>query len=196
MFRTPLGEARFYHFDLCPLAGGDILSLLIADRAGEDYLKVASEVANAEPLFEVGRADTLTLLVDGKRLINSKMRHNVRAEIEGIVQGLSESNTFNGRQRLAIALTKNDEVRISEHKKAAESAFDQIVVNIRTKFAAHFAEIEVFVTAASPKKVGATRGEGLQELLSYWLKPIVVPAVQSIVTVGSRDFDRLKELDA
>jgi len=196
MFRTPLGDARFYHLDLCPAAGGEILTLLIADRAGEEYLKVTSDIAHAEPLFEVGRADTLTLLVDGERLIDQKERHNVRAEIEGIVQGLSDADAFDGRQRLAITLTKNDAVLASGRKVAAMGDFDRIVTNIRERFAARFAEVEAFVTAASPKKEDAKRGEGLPELLNYWVKPVVVPGVEPVAPVGVRDFDRLKEQDA
>jgi len=193
MYRTPYGDARFYHLDLRPLAGGDILTLLIADRAGEQYFKVMSEIAHVEPLFEVGRADTLTLLVDCERLVDQKERHNVRAEIEGIVQGLSDAGALNGGQRLAIALTKNDAVRVSDRREAARGDFDRIVESIRKRFAARFTEIETFVTAASPKNGDAKRGEGLPELLNYWLKPIVVPEVKPVAPVGARDFDRLKE---
>lgn len=196
MFRTPIGDARFYHLDVFPIDGGDVLTLLVADRAGEEYLHVAGEISHARPLFEIRRADTVTLLVDGGRLADPKERHNVRAEIEGIVQGLSDAGSFNGAQRLAIALTKHDEVEASPRKDATLADFNRVVASLQKKFGAVFSEIETFLTAASPKQPGARRGEGLPKLLTFWLKPNVVPEAILIEPTGVRDFERLKEVDA
>ncbi len=194
MFRTPRGEARFYHLDLCPVAGGETITLLIADRAGEEYLNVSVEVANAQPLFEVQRADTLTLLVDGERLVDQRERHNVRAEVEGILQGLSDADLLNGRQRLAITLTKNDALQGSDRRATAD--FDRLAESIRKKFGQRFADIQIFLTAASPKKPEGRRGEGLSELLAYWVQPVYAPAEALADPGGARDFDLLPVLDA
>ncbi len=196
IFRTPIGDARYYHLDLCPAAGGHVASLLVADRAGEEYMAVAIEVANVGPLFEVRRADTLTLLVDGVRLADSKQRHNVRAEIESIVQGLHDGDALNGRQRLAVALTKNDAVQGSARSIAAFVDFERLVENIRKTFGSSFAEITSFTTAASPKVVDAQRGQGLPELLTYWMKSPVIPTERQVNPIATRDFGRLKELEA
>ncbi len=98
--------------------------------------------------------------------MDPKERQNLRAEIEGIVQGLSDASAPNGRQRLAIALTKHDAVAMSARKQPAMKVFHQIVATIGKRFASRFAEIKAFVTAASPKKTGAPRCEGLPELLT------------------------------
>lgn len=196
IFRTPRGDARYYHVDLCPAAGGEVLTLLIADRAGEEYLVVSHDVANAEPLFEVRRADTLVVLIDGARLTDAKERHNVRAEIEGIIQGLQDGDALNGRQRLAIVLTKKDAVMGSERAAPAQADFSRLVESIRTTFGSGFAEIESFETAASPKVANAKRGQGLPELLTFWLKAPVVAAVAPLKAQPVRDFERLKEVDA
>ncbi len=196
MFRTPRGEARFYHLDLCPAVGGEPVTLLIADRAGEEYLKVSAEVANAAPLFEVERADTLTVLVDGERLVDQRERHNVRAEVEGILQGLSDADLLNGRQQLAIALTKHDAVQGSDRRDAAIADFDRLAQNIRRKFPQRFSDIRTFVTAASPKEPEARRGEGLPELLAYWVQPVCAPVEALGDPGGTRDFDLLRGPDA
>ncbi|QUD90589.1 TRAFAC clade GTPase domain-containing protein [Phenylobacterium montanum] len=196
IFRTPRGDARFYHLDLCHEDRDEILTLLIADRAGEEYLQVGRQISNANPLFEVWRADTLTLLVDGARLIDPTQRHNVRAEIESIVQGLSEAGALSGVQRLAIALTKHDAVLASTRQASAIGDFDRLVASIRANFAPFFAEIETFITTASPKEPGGHRGEGLPELLLFWLKAPIVPEVPLVAPVGTRDFERLKELES
>lgn len=194
MFRTPRGDARFYHLDLAMTAGEEVLTLLIADRAGEEYMMVATDVSHVAPLFETRRADTLSLLVDGARLISSKERHNVRAEVEGIVQGLKDGGALNGGQRLAIVLTKNDAVQGSVRVATAMADFDRLVAHIRKLYTHCFLEIETFVTAASPKVAGAKRGEGLPELIAYWLKPPFVPLVAPVVLSATRDFERLKEV--
>jgi Double-GTPase 2 len=194
IFRTPRGDARFYHLDLMPKAGGEIISLLIADRAGEEYLEVSDDVTNARPLFEVRRADTVTVLVDGERLTNSRERHNVRAEIEGMLQGLLDSGSLNKRQRLAIALTKNDAVRVSERSAVVTADLDRLIESLVRKFGDWFIEISSFITTASPKKPGGIRGEGLSDLLAYWLKPVAVSQVQTAVVTTRRDFERLREV--
>lgn len=196
IFRTPLGDARFYHLDLMPKDGREIISLLIADRAGEEYLQVSDDVTNAHPLFEVRRADTVTVLVDGERLTDSRERHNVRAEIEGMLQGLLDSGSLNKRQRLAIALTKYDAVRVSDRSAVATADFGRLTDSLARKFGDCFVEISSFVTTASPKKPGGIRGEGLSDLLAYWLKPTSVSQVQAAIVTTRRDFENLREVQA
>lgn len=196
IFRTPRGDARFYHLDLRPEDAEEIVTLLVADRAGEEYLQVGKQVSFAQPLFEIRRADTLTLLVDGVRLVDHKQRHNVRMEIEGIVQGLSEAGVLSGKQFLAVTLTKYDAVAASPRRKSVIADFQRLVANLRASFSDCFAGIEDFITTASPKVAGGNRGEGLPELLQYWLAPPIVPVVALIEPVGRRDFERLKELEA
>ena len=195
IFRTPRGDGRYYHIDLCPEEGGEVLTLLLADRAGEEYSMVSSDISNAHNLFEVRRADTLTVLIDGVRLINPKERHNVRAEIEGILQGLLDGSALNKRQRLAIALTKHDAVQNSGRADTAISDFERLVASIRTTFGTYFAAIETFITAASPKVENATRGQGIPELLTFWLREPFVPDVPPVKLQPTRDFERLREDD-
>ncbi|WP_294642966.1 hypothetical protein [uncultured Aureimonas sp.] len=196
IFRTPRGDARYYHLDLRPTGGGAIIGLLLADRAGEEYVAVASDVVDAAPLFEVRRADVVTLLVDGARLVDSKERHNVRAEIEGIVQGLLDGGALTGRQRLAVVLTKDDAVKASPRADSAHSDFDRLLSVLEGNFGGDFVEIAGLRTAASPKTAEAVRGEGLADLLAYWLRPVSVSAATAPVpSWPKRDFDRLREVE-
>jgi hypothetical protein len=194
IFRTPHGDARFYHLDIQEENASEITSLLISDRAGEEYWMVSREVVHAANLFEVHRADTVTVLVDGDRLTSTLERHNVRAEVDSILQGLADGDALNGRQRLAVVLTKRDAVLASDHRDRAQRDFGRLVRDLRTNLSGRFEEIEPFETAASPKKSGVTRGEGIPALLKFWLKPVVVPRAISEAIVPLRDFGRLSPM--
>lgn len=168
--RTPRGEVRFYHLDLIDTQSGTTPTVLLGDRAGEEYLETRSNLDSAKNFPELPRADVLTILVDGQRLLNAGHRHNVRSEIRQTLQAFVEAKAFRDSQRLAIVLTKVDMVLKSEDggKRAMED-FDGLVTSLRTAHASKFAVIEPFKIAAQPKSDGARPGDGLDKLLIYWM---------------------------
>ena len=167
--RTKRGEVRFYHFDV--LRDGLLQSLLIADRSGEEYEEVADLAANATTMFELRRADVITVLVDGRRLASSRDRADVMGAIPLIIQGMVENGAFSRKPNLAIVLTKDDAVQASPRKDQVQRDFLAIIDGIRDAFASHFGEIGSFVTSASPKDANVVRGAGLAEMLEFWMKP-------------------------
>lgn len=187
--RTKRGEVRFYHLDLEQSSAAGALTLLVADRSGEEYDEVADEVSRTATMFELRRADTITLLIDGARLCNSAQRHDAIGAPQLIMQGMLEGGVLDHRPRLAVALTKFDAVAAAELTDRVKADFAAILDALRRRFSSSLTEIESFVTAASPKTVDAPRGMGLPELLAYWLKrgeakPVGMNRVQS-----SRVFD-------
>lgn len=191
--RTPLGDAEFFHLGIDAEATGTRVALLIGDRAGEDYRAAANDVRAVEEFFEVKRADTLTFLVDSCRLLDSVLRHQARNEVLRTAQAMVDGGATSTRQRVAVVLTKVDEVRGSEHEGRVLEDFAKIVSQLRAHFASKFAAIEPFETAASPKRNTVARGAGLPALLSYWLAE--QPAVAYAAADAGRDdrvFRRLK----
>lgn len=167
--RTKRGEVRFYHFDV--LSDGLLQSVLIADRSGEEYEEVADLAANATAMFELRRADVITVLVDGRRLASSLDRADVMGATPLIIQGMVENGAFPRQPNLAIVLTKDDVVQASPRKDQVQRDFLAIIDGIRDAFAFHFGEISHFVTSASPKDANVMRGTGLAEMLEFWMKP-------------------------
>ncbi|CAD6516323.1 TRAFAC clade GTPase domain-containing protein [Paraburkholderia metrosideri] len=167
--RTKRGEVRFYHFDM--LRDGLLQSVLIADRSGEEYEEVADLAANAAAMFELRRADVITVLVDGRRLASPRDRADVIGTIPLIIQGMVENGAFSRKPNLAIVLTKDDAVQASTRKDQVQRDFRAIVDGIRDAFAIHFGEFCSFVTSASPKDTNVMRGAGLAEMLEFWMKP-------------------------
>lgn len=172
--RTPLGEVEFYHVGLTDLPSGDRIALLIGDRAGEDYKMAADDVQIVASFHEVQRANTLTFLVDGYRLAQSVTRHQVRQELLRAVQALVDGGGTSKCQRVAVVLTKLDDVRASDHSDRALSDFAGEVSRLREQFGSRFSSIESFHVAASPKNTTVPRGEGMAELLEHWLSPILM----------------------
>lgn len=169
--RTPLGEVRFYHLHLGGGAAGDGFALALGDRAGEQYRGAADDISVASSLHEISRADSLTFLVDGERLLDTGARHNMRSEIKKILQALIEGGAVSVGQRLGIVLTKMDLILASPDRIRAEHDFEVLLTNLQQLFGTTFSTIEAFKVAASPKTDDVHRGLGIAEVLSFWLKP-------------------------
>lgn len=193
--RTPRGEVRFYHLDVAGGPAGAGLSLVLADRAGEEYRSAADDAAVTASLPEARRADTLTVLVDGERLLDAGARHNLRSEIVMILQALKDGGALQTGQRLALVLTKLDLVQDSPVCTRALADFAGLCDNINQLFGSAFSEIQSFRIAASPKTDTVPRGTGVADLFAFWLPP-AVPEATKVPTrqAPSRSFARVRPL--
>ena len=187
--RTKRGEVRFYHVDV--RHGGELRSILIADRSGEEYEEVADLAANASAMFELRRADVITILVDGRRLASLVERADTMGAIPLILQGMMENGAFARRPNIAIVLTKDDVVQESVRKDRVMQDFQAIIDGVKNSFGSSLGEIESFVTCASPKNAAAERGRGLAALLAFWMKPNAEPQGIRLQFSSGRVFDRL-----
>ncbi|MDT4846361.1 hypothetical protein FQZ97_803780 [compost metagenome] len=169
MNRTPIGTASFYHIEVG--IDGRRLGLLLGDRAGEEYRSAADDITVVVGFYEVSRADTLAVLIDGERLLDSGARHNLRSDITMMLQGFQEGGGLRANSRLALVLTKLDAIRSSPHEERALRDFDSLVASVQQLFGGSLSEVAPFQIAASPKSYAIERGTGLPELLSFWLQP-------------------------
>lgn len=178
--RTSRGaDATFFHLDLHQEDVG-LTSLFISDRSGEDYLAITDQLSLADQFFEIRRADCITLLVNGAQLADSKLRHEVKAATPQIVDALVEARAIRKGCRLAVVLTKKDSVVVSQHSARVQKDFDDLVASICSAHSTYLGEVTPFVVAASPQDCQhVVRGEGVAELLLYWLK-LAAPAVDDV----------------
>lgn len=190
--RTQRGPAGLYQLTLRTGADAPPVDLLIADRAGEEYLEVTDDAAAAKELPELARADVIALLVDGKRLLDVGSRHNLRGDLALMLQAIQDGDALVGAQRLAIVLTKHDEFDGSPQKERAERDFDVFVAKTRSQFATSFSSIESFRLVASPDKEAARRGSGIADLLAFWMHPPLPTTMKMPASlVAARAFGRL-----
>ncbi|QDG74808.1 hypothetical protein [Labrenzia sp. PHM005] len=186
MERTIAGaEATFFHLDLLS-AQSDLVSLFISDRSGEDYLAAADDISRADEFFELRRADVVTLLVNGEHLTMSENRHEVKATTPQIVDALVEAEALRQGGRLAVVLTKQDSVVASPHTVRVQKEFDEIVDAIIQHHGEYFSDIGRFSIAASPREAEEVkRGEGVDNLLRYWLLAAKTPTASRSTESGS-----------
>ena len=194
MVRTPVGSVAFFHLELA--REGQVIPLLLADRSGEEYRSAADDVRVTEGFAEIGRADSVSILVDGEKLLSGD-RHNLGSEVKLMLQALKDGNGLSNEVALAVVLTKLDAVESSEERDRGAGAFERLVREIRRLFAGSFSTIEEFRVAASPKTSGAVKGEGLEELLEFWLTSRrVVPTERVEAPLPSRAFGKLRGVEA
>ncbi|MGH7436897.1 MAG: TRAFAC clade GTPase domain-containing protein [Polyangiaceae bacterium] len=190
--RTPRGPAGLYQLTLSAGPGAPLVDLLVADRAGEEYLEVTDDAAASKDLPELPRADVITLLVDGTRLLDVGARHNLQGDLALMIQAIHDGDALAGGQRLAIALTKHDEFDSSPQKERAEHDFDEFVAKTRSLFSASFSVIESFRLVASPDTDATRRGSGVAGLLAFWMLPTAPAVVRMPARLApARAFGRL-----
>ena len=168
--RTPIGAVSFYHLELInACTEGRGVSLLLADRAGEEYLSSMDDVTNVQNFDELYRADSVSILVDGEKILD-RARHNLVNEVKMVLQGIRDGGGLSNLVPLAIVLTKLDAVESSEHRDRGWAAFHRLVRDIRMIFGDAVAKIDVFHVAASPKTQGAVKGAGMDDLITFWME--------------------------
>lgn len=190
-------DATFFHLDLHKKDVG-LISLFISDRSGEDYLAVTDQISQANEFFEIRRADCITLLVNGAQLAEPKQRHEVKAIAHQIIDALVEARAIREGCRLAIVLTKRDSVVVSGDPARVLKDFDSLVASIRDDHALYLGEVGSFAVAASPRDcTQIERGDGVADLLSYWLRPNkpVAEIVNGPYPVFERMIDRLSDTE-
>lgn len=200
MERTERGEVLFFHVDLVGKDCEAKRAALFGNRAGEEYSIVQDEPDRAKAYPELKRSDVLTVLVDGAKLLDAGERHQVRAQVRLTLRAFVEVGVALPWQRLALVLTKLDAIRKNEvTREGTLRFFNSLVAIVRTEYAAKFAEVQAFTVAASPKTTNADRGEGMAELLRYWMaEPCrIAPAGIEVADVSiERAFGRLQPLTA
>lgn len=190
--RTPHGDVHLYHLNLCTLGNSTNISLLIADRAGEEYKSASDDISIVDEFLEVHRADTINVLVDGGRLIDNMTRHNLKTDIAMMLQALKDREGIRSKPQLAVVLTKFDTVKQSANQSRVESDFDKIREDLTGRLKDYVSSIEIFKVAASPKTGDLPRGDGVSTLLKYWLSSeIQKPNMALGETSRERYFDRL-----
>lgn len=190
--RTSVGEVTFFHLEVACGDGDQPISVLLADRSGEDYRSATDDIVEVEGLVEIARADSISILVDGEKLLNSE-RHNMISELKMLLQALKDGEGLINSLSLGIVLTKLDAVLSSDQCEDGMKVFQNMVKEIKRLFRDSFTTIEVFKVAASPKSLRAAIGEGLYDLLTFWMnnrRTVRTDCGNSIVS--SRAFGRLR----
>ncbi len=146
------------------------IGLLISDRSGEFYTRVANSQEDCTDLHEFSRADYILFLIDGKELA-SDARHGVKNDAKMLVDSLLDGGVLTKAHRIAIVLTKYDLVLSSDFTERIESDFNQLVENLRERFGPSLLELKSFRIAARPESDIVKARLGLLDLLGETFRP-------------------------
>lgn len=165
--RTILNDVHFYHLATRE-DDGQVVDMLLADRSGEDYRASTDDSSSVSGFVEIGRADTITFLVDGQQLLDTTTRSSTVSEVLANAQALIDGDAITGRPRAAMALTKFDAIARSTRCERALRDFATLVARFQTLFGERFGVIRPFELAACPSDTSLPLGYGVAELLHYW----------------------------
>jgi hypothetical protein len=176
--RTLLTDVHFYHL-ATRKDGAPVVDMLLADRNGEDYSTSTDDPSTVSGFAEIARADTITFLVDGHQLLDLTTRSSIASEILAIAQALIDGGAVVGCPRVAIVLTKVDEIARSQDRDRTMRDFQNLVSRFRNLFGGTFREIKQFEVAACPSDTTLSLGHGVPDLLNYWQEEAREPVLSA-----------------
>ena len=194
MTRAPHpGVMRHTRSGHCSAKFGFFISMLWAARS-KDGLHCCSPI---EPAKNTGPPLTTPPSREPFPKSPAPARHNLRSDIVMISQALVDAGAARRGQRLALVLTKLDLIRAAPDSARAESDFEALLSEFKTKFGAVFVAVEPFRIAASPKDDTLPRGTGVADLLTFWIGAAAPPETASAPRpVFARAFSRLTPHEA
>lgn len=158
--RTPrAAPVIFLHLRIA-VADGRLLDFLISDRSGEHFNRALDTPAKFADFEEIGRADTILLLIDGEQLLNN---HQVEtARLRKLVVALSQAGHLTDKV-VHLVVTKADllngesqRTQVEQRAKVISDELGRRSSNCRT---------QTHLTSCRPLKGQTTFGQGIQKLL-------------------------------
>ncbi|WP_441255824.1 TRAFAC clade GTPase domain-containing protein [Tardiphaga sp. 285_C5_N1_2] len=185
--RTLLTDVHFYHL-ATRRDGSPLVDMLLADRNGEDYRASTDDPSTASDFAEIARADTISFLVDGDQLGDLTTRSSVVSEVLATAQALIDGEVLVGRPRVAIILTKVDQIKKLVDPERSMRDFRKLVARFGSLYSEAFGEIRSFEVAACPADTSLSLGYGIPELLNFWQmkSPEPVIATEPYVSRSTR----------
>ena len=107
--RTPEADDGFLHLRI-QRPGGSLCELLLADITGEHFERIREGTPLLDELPWAERADRFLVIVDGKGYATPGEREIVLNRARRQIFSLCNSNAVNETARIAIALTKTDQL--------------------------------------------------------------------------------------
>lgn len=170
--RTRTAEGLgFYHLQFGGSGSKPSRGLLLGDRPGENYRDAAANLANATALTEIPFAGVIAVLVDGAALADSTRRHLPAAQLGGALSAMCEAGLFSHRPKFSFVLTKADVGRRAGIAEQVETRFQALVDALIPLLQGQFTDVRRHTTVASPEdEAHANRGEGVADLVTFWLE--------------------------
>ena len=168
--RTPYGEVRYLHLRVC---GADLplgeLDPLFTDVSGESFERARDSTLECQRLGFLRQAQHFLLLMDCEKLVRKEKRWEVAHDSMTLLRSCLDSGMLASNSLINVLWTKCD---YFEAVKSPENAqfLIQLRGEIEKEFGARVGRLSFTEVAARPTQVATLKfGQGLAELLKYWL---------------------------
>jgi len=184
---TPTAEQlSFIHLRLATASG--IRDVIFSDRSGEHFDNVLAQPAGIVDFAELGRADTVLLLIDLLQLLKSP--HQPTSQTRRLFMAMDQHGLLDGKPVRLIG-TKADLATSSTMVRRANTALTGLADDLGRR-STNGATVTPLSIASRPRRGSTQIGEGLQELM----KIILIEKDPPHFTVGTAWPDKATELDA
>lgn len=170
-------DAEYFHLALRPVElGSPRRQVLLSAMSGELFRLARDSAEDAERLTYLRRADTIVVLIDGKRLATPALRTGAQTDAADILESLLDAKMFHRQCRIEFAFSKLDEVNAAgavaaDFMKKTEEKFEQ-------RFRTRVPDLAFTRIAARPAPSNATEDTGLEEAFVSWMTPLTAPTVE------------------
>jgi hypothetical protein len=192
---TSLDEGlRFFHLAVAKTADPKQRSdLMFSDRAGEFYRSVRNVPERAQELDEVRAADTLVLLLDGKRLAQADEREQALSSVRQIIRLFVDADVLQHRPALQIVTTKLDLVEKSAERSLIAGRTAELKARLSQDYEAKFSKLSFHAISARDPANTLPPAHNVDTLFAEWVEQqseVALPGHVPDLPLSSQ-FDRL-----
>lgn len=169
--RTSISEGlHYFHLALAPEAERSArVDLFLSDRAGEMYHKARSNSSMVAALSEVPQADTLVLLLDGRRASDALERASAVQSVRQTLRAFLDNGALGETSIVQVVTTKKDVIAKSQDAAEIEDALRLFEERLLSDFGSKLRELTFSrIAARDPDGVFAP-AHGLDDLLADWV---------------------------
>jgi hypothetical protein len=117
---------EFYELSLRRKGHGSLHQVLLLDMSGEFYESAMNSRADAEQLTFLRNAGRVSMLLDGARLGNGRLREKVYTDAKMMLRRFEESGCIDAETPLQFVISKLDRLSASAEPDAVNAALEEI----------------------------------------------------------------------
>lgn len=192
--RTSLSEGlRFFHFAVARTNDTDVrIDVMLSDRAGEVYARARGDSTVVGELIEVGKADTLVLLLDGGRVAESSERSGAMQSVRQTLRAYLDGGALGSSSVVQVVTTKIDILARDPGEAEIRRVLLAFQDRLRSDFAARLARFTFSEVAARDPNGQFAPAHGVDVLFADWVGgPPRTVARAELATPLLGEFDRL-----
>lgn len=147
------------------------IDFLFSDITGEFFEEACESSDQCRVLVDISRADHFALLLDGEKLVDSRLRHNVMRSADQFLRRCLQEGLIDGGTRIDVLFAKWDVVPLSESSQRKLDFEANVVSKLKDSVRDSVASLRFHHISARPNPTsGLNEAFGVEALLQRWLQ--------------------------